>query len=148
MQRASEAQHLSRKVCTIHSSRPFHLVRVALDVPVATLFDYTVPEPRDDLLGARVLVPFGRGRRAGVILEVGGAPRVSAARIKPVSAVFDDEPRLASDVRQLVEFASRYYRFPIGQVVMGALPQPLRRVTPTRAPERLLALADTGRALD
>ena len=39
-----------------------NLVRVALDVPLATLFDYTVPELSADLLGARVAVPFGRGR--------------------------------------------------------------------------------------
>jgi len=92
-----------------------NLVRVALDVPLATLFDYTVPELSADLLGARVAVPFGRGRRAGVILEVGGEPQVDAARIKPVSDVFAQEPRLAPDVLQLVQFASPTIAFPSGR---------------------------------
>ena len=125
-----------------------NLVRVALDVPLATLFDYTVPELSADLLGARVAVPFGRGRRAGVILEVGGEPQVDAARIKPVSDVFAQEPRLAPDVLQLVQFASRYYRFPIGQVVMGALPQQLRRAAAARPDEPLVELTSAALAAD
>jgi primosomal protein N' (replication factor Y) len=140
--------HPTGSLHLIESSRPMHLVRVALDVPVPTLFDYSVQEPDSDLLGARVAVPFGRGRRAGVILEVGGAPQVTAARIKPVSAVFSDEPRLAGDVLQLVEFASRYYRFPIGQVAMAALPQQLRRVSAARAEEPRLALTEAALASD
>jgi primosomal protein N' (replication factor Y) len=125
-----------------------NLVRVALDVPVPTLFDYSVRDFAPELLGARVLVPFGRGRRAGVILEVGGEPQVTVARIKAVSAVFADEPRLARDVLQLVQFASRYYRFPIGQVVMGALPQQLRRGAAARTDEPPLSLSATALAAD
>jgi primosomal protein N' (replication factor Y) len=125
-----------------------NLVRVALDVPVATLFDYTVKELRPELLGARVVVPFGRGKRAGVIIEVGGEPQVSAARIKPVSEVFADEPRLPPDVLQLVQFASRYYRFPIGQVVIGALPQQLRRARSSRREEPWLSLSAAALAAD
>ena len=45
-----------------------------------------------ELLGARVLVPFGRGQRAGVILEVGGEPQVAPERIKPVAHVFGASP--------------------------------------------------------
>jgi primosomal protein N' (replication factor Y) (superfamily II helicase) len=125
-----------------------NLVRVALDVPVATLFDYTVKELHPELLGARVVVPFGRGKRAGVIIEVGGEPQVSAARIKPVSEVFADEPRLPPDVVQLVQFASRYYRFPIGQVVIGALPQQLRRARPSRREEPWFSLSAVALAAD
>jgi len=125
-----------------------NLVRVALDVPVATLFDYTVHELVAELLGARVVVPDERGKRAGVIVEVGGKPQVSVARIKPVSEVFKDEPRLPSDILQLVQFASRYYRFPIGQVVIGALPQQLRRARPSRADQPLLALSAAALAAD
>jgi primosomal protein N' (replication factor Y) len=125
-----------------------NLVRVALDVPVATLFDYTVHELKPELVGARVVVPFGRGRRAGIIVEAGGEPQVAVARIKPVSDVFFDEPRLARDVLQLVQFASRYYRFSIGQVVMGALPQQLRRARPAHSDLPPLALTTAASTAD
>jgi len=119
------------------------LVRVALDVPVATLFDYRLERATLDLVGARVLVPFGRGQRAGVILEVGGESELPAERIKKVTHVFTREPRLAADVLHLMRFASRYYHHPIGQVVMGALPQGLRRGRMGRdeSPLSLTALA-------
>ncbi len=109
-----------------------HLVRVALDVPLPTLFDYRLEHTRRELIGARVLVPFGRGQRAGIILEVGGEPEVPPERIKRVAHVFADEAPLAPDVLQLMRFASRYYHHPIGQVVMGALPQALRRAHASR----------------
>jgi len=109
-----------------------HLVRVALDVPLPTLFDYRLEQSGRELIGARVLVPFGRGQRAGIVLEVGGEPEVPPHRIKRVAHVFTDEPRLAPDVLQLMRFASRYYHYPIGQVVMGALPQALRRAQASR----------------
>jgi primosomal protein N' (replication factor Y) (superfamily II helicase) len=125
-----------------------NLVRIALDVPVGTLFDYFIHETAPTLLGARVVVPFGRGRRAGVIMEVGGEPQVTAARIKAVAEVFTDEPCLPPDILQLVQFASRYYRFPIGQVVMAALPQQLRRASAGRAGETALALSDAALAAD
>ena len=73
------------------------VARVALDVPLPTLFDYSMPAAVDDpgeLLGRRVVVPFGRGRQVGVVLEVDVEPAVAAARIKPLGTVFRDESPL------------------------------------------------------
>jgi primosomal protein N' (replication factor Y) len=123
------------------------LVRVALDVPLPTLFDYRLEQFTGDPVGLRVLVPFGRGQRAGMILEVGGEPQVAPERIKAVTHVFAREPRLAADVVHLMRFASRYYHHPIGQVVMGALPQGLRRARADRG-ERPVALTPAARAAD
>jgi primosomal protein N' (replication factor Y) len=124
------------------------LVRVALDVPLPTLFDYRLEHATRELIGVRVLVPFGRGQRAGIILEVGGAPQVPPERIKRVTQVFVDEPRLAPDLLDLMRFASRYYHYPIGQVVMGALPQPLRRARASRDAEARVALTPAALAAD
>jgi primosomal protein N' (replication factor Y) len=124
------------------------LVRVALDVPLPTLFDYRLAHATRELLGARVLVPFGRGQRAGVILEVGGEPEVALERIKPIAQVFEHEPRAAPDVLRLLRFASRYYHYPIGQVVMGALPQALRRPNGVRNVQVRVALTAMALAAD
>ena len=43
------------------------IVRIALDVPLHTLFDYTVTD--DIAVGQRVLVPFGRRQMVGVVME-------------------------------------------------------------------------------
>jgi primosomal protein N' (replication factor Y) len=124
------------------------LVRVALDVPLPTLFDYRLEHAARELIGTRVLVPFGRGRRSGIILEVGGEPAVPAARIKSVAHVFEGEPRLAPDVLRLMRFASHYYHYPIGQVVMGALPQALRRTRASRDAQSRVTLTAAALAAD
>ena len=41
------------------------IVRVALDVPLPTLFDYSVAETV--AIGQRVIVPFGRKQVEGVV---------------------------------------------------------------------------------
>ncbi len=59
-----------------------------------------------------MLVPFGRGRKVGVVLEVDGEPQVAPERIKPLAHVFRDEPALESDVIELLRFSAEYYHYP------------------------------------
>jgi primosomal protein N' (replication factor Y) len=128
------------------------VARVALDVPLPTLFDYALPAAAqaapETLVGRRVVVPFGRSRKVGVVLEAGAQPAVEAQRIRPLEHAFDEAP-LPGDVLDLLRFAADYYHHPIGQVVLGALPQALRR---TRARQRLTAahvqLTTAGRLID
>ena len=46
------------------------IIRVALDVPVAKLFDYRARDATAADIGRRVLVPFGRKTAVGVIVEL------------------------------------------------------------------------------
>ena len=125
------------------------VARVALDVPLPTLFDYHAPAGVILRVGQRVLVPFGRSHKAGVVLEIDADPQVALVRIKPVAHVFDDEPALESDVIELLRFSAEYYHHPVGQVVLGALPQLLRRARlPQAARLRAYRLTESGRALD
>jgi primosomal protein N' (replication factor Y) len=125
------------------------VARVALDVPIPTLFDYALPQDVDDVVGRRVLVPFGYGRKIGVVAETGAEASIAADRIKPIIRVFHNEPALPADVLVLLRFASEYYHYPLGQVVLGALPQLLRRAgsTSQRRPQAF-ELTDKGRELD
>ena len=69
------------------------VLRVALPVPLPQLFDYLPPPGVDGVrAGTRVLVPFGPGRRVGVVLANAADTGVAAARLKPVLAVLDTEP--------------------------------------------------------
>jgi primosomal protein N' (replication factor Y) len=126
--------------------------RVALDVPLHTLFDYALPAGVADtgsaLIGRRVVVPFGRGRQVGVVLDLASEPAIAAARIRPVERLCQDPP-LAADVLDLLRFASDYYHHPIGQVVLGALPQRLRQARPQdEAGEEMVELTPVGLAIE
>ena len=105
------------------------IVRVALDVPVDTLFDYRAAEATAGDVGRRVAVPFGRKRTAiGVIVEVAGASEIAPARLKSVLQILRDEPPLSGEDLRLMRFAADYYHHPLGAVVMNALPARLRRM--------------------
>ncbi|MBI1965484.1 MAG: primosomal protein N' [Betaproteobacteria bacterium] len=104
------------------------ILRVALDVPLATLFDYRADDASRADVGCRVTVPFGRQQTViGVILEVAETTRIAAGRLKPVLRVLREEPALTDADLQLLRFAADYYHHPLGAAVMAALPARLRQ---------------------
>ncbi|OGA23148.1 MAG: primosomal protein N' [Betaproteobacteria bacterium RIFCSPLOWO2_02_FULL_67_26] len=109
------------------------IIRVALDVPVDTLFDYRAPDATATDIGRRVVVPFGRKIAVGVILETLSATQVPAERVRHALKIIRDLPPLAAEDLRLLRFAADYYHHPLGAVIMGALPTRLRRVA---APSR------------
>jgi primosomal protein N' (replication factor Y) len=121
-------------------------VRVAVDVPLPTLFDYRYENATDDLVGALALVPFGRKKTVGVILEVSPRSAVDAARIRPLVRVLAEIPPLPADIIALLRFCSEYYHYPIGEAVHSALPAGLRAVRRQMAPRlRTVAITPEGR---
>ncbi len=102
-------------------------IKVAIAVPLSRVFDYLPGEDPDCYRpGSRVLVPFGRGSKVGIVLG-SGEPSVDISRLKPVKALLDVEPLLSPDIVSLVEWASRYYHCPIGEAFSAALPVLLRK---------------------
>jgi len=126
-----------------------HIVRVALNVPVATLFDYRAAVGKEDI-GQRVLVPFGKRTAVGVIIDSARTSEIPAARLKSVVEVLRDGPGFAGTDLDLFQFASDYYHHPLGEVVMGALPARLRMVRKSapRFTAGELRLTALGAALD
>jgi primosomal protein N' (replication factor Y) len=106
------------------------IVRVALDVPLSTLFDYTVAEGVAVAIGQRVIVPFGKRHLVGVVMECLATTDVAPERIKTVVQVLHDSAPLSSGLLDLLRFCSDYYRYPIGQTVLSALPARLRADKP------------------
>jgi len=122
------------------------LIRVALDVPLARLFDYRCDDPAVQI-GMRVLVPFGRQKLIGIIV---GKPDISAApegTLKSALSVLDDTPLLSRDDLRLLKFAAEYYVHPLGSVVMATLPAAMRRVRTRKETPDAYALTATGTAL-
>jgi primosomal protein N' (replication factor Y) len=101
------------------------IARVALDVPLGAAFDYRCGslEVRP---GDLVVVPFGRRRQVGVVVELAQRSEVEDTRLRDVQRVLPVAP-LTPEFLQLIRFCSDYYRHPLGQVALSALPTALRR---------------------
>jgi len=124
-------------------------VRVALDHPLPTLYDYRypadVPAPQPGML---VRVPFGRRDVVGLVCEVSAHSDVPAGKLREVSAVCSACPPLSAQWLELAAFAAGYYQRGLGEVALPALPQALR--DPSRwgrllAPEERYRLLAAGR---
>lgn len=108
-------------------------VKVALDVPLPTLFDYwfdAETENARDLAGRRVVVPFGRRDLVGLVLATTDNTGVDPARIKPLRNVLRDVPPLLPRWLDLMRFCASYYQYPLGAAALSALPAGLKSAKP------------------
>ena len=119
---------------------PGTILQVALDVPLATLFDYRSPAGETVSVGERVVVPFGRRERVGVVLGLANESALAPARLKPASRALRDAPALPLEWLELMRFLAGYYQRPLGETVIAALPPRLRSVKPL--PRKALTPAD------
>ena len=125
------------------------IVRVALDVPMSTLFDYLLNVDWSVEIGQRVLVPFGRKQVTGIVMELAESSELASERIKSVTQVLDDVPPLPAELLTLLRFCSDYYHHPLGMTVMSALPARLRAQEPVTIKQELsFTLTAQGRSLD
>jgi len=125
------------------------IVRIALDVPLSTLFDYRVADGMSVKTGQRVIVPFGRRQMTGVAMECVATTEMTPERIKPVTQVLHDSAPLSAELLGLLRFCSDYYHYPIGQTVLSALPSQLRSGKPVIRRKILsYRLSTSGAALD
>ncbi|RUL64366.1 primosomal protein N' [Dyella dinghuensis] len=106
------------------------VLRVALPVPLPTLFDYLPPASGEAVVGGRVLVPFGRGKAVGVVIEVDVPTTVGSARLKRVLKVLDETPLLDAELMQTLAWASDYWLGAPGEAYANALPLLLREDKP------------------
>ncbi len=98
-------------------------VAVLLPLPLPLPFTYRVPDELTTRVarGCRVLVPFGRRRLTGVIVEVNtGAPDVE--QVKSILHVLDDEPSFTGELLDLVRWIADYYVCSPGEVIRAILP--------------------------
>src|SRR5574343_1272700 len=120
-------------------SRTAWRLRVAIDAPIAANFDYLAPPdalPTD--VGLRVVVPFGSGRRVGLIMAVlpldstAGPDTPPLAQLKAAESILRDLPPLPPDWVHLCLFAASYYQAAPGEALLQAIPTGLRKPDPTK----------------
>jgi primosomal protein N' (replication factor Y) len=117
--------------------------RVVVDLPLTEPLDYRAIDGA--VAGACCVVPVGRRRASGVVVATGDSTAIDAARIRPMSSVFDVAP-LAARWLELTRFAADYYQHGWGEVALTALPPLLRSPPGVRAAATLRRLRAAGAA--
>ncbi|MDU6055368.1 MAG: DEAD/DEAH box helicase family protein, partial [Acinetobacter junii] len=116
---------------TENSNAILYRIRVALPVYVYDTFDYTVSAEQylQAQIGARVSVSFGRQNLIGIITEKvdPNEPFTGQFKLKPITALLDEDAILDQQVLTLLTWSAQYYQFPIGEVMQSALPALLRQ---------------------
>ena len=102
---------------------------IILPVPLNELFTYSVPVSLEPLAvpGARVYVPFGKGRRlTGLIVRTHNV-RPTLHEVKEIISVLDEStPSFLPGQMKLMEWIGKYYMCSPGDVFKAALPSGLR----------------------
>ena len=122
------------------------LARVALDVPLPRLFDYLVDGELDLRRGDRVVVPFSTRTRVGLVVELVTQTDIELEKLKPVTRVLQDAPRLSDEWLGFMRFLADYYHRPLGETLVHALPPRLRSVKPLPRAIRAAAPAAPSQA--
>ena len=123
------------------------VLRVAIDAPLRSPFDYLPPPGLSAAavaLGARVRVPVGRRETIGVVVDYADQPSVSPAALKAVHQVLDTAALLDTALMQLLRWTADYYHHPLGEVIAAALPRALRDGAPAAAHVELWCATAAG----
>jgi primosomal protein N' (replication factor Y) len=97
-------------------------VRVAVNIPSHRTFSYLVPEHLEKKIdvGKRVLVPFGRKRITGYLLDAMCIAGVEQP--KEIMDVLDRDPLFNEDDLKFFQWVADYYLYPLGKMLTEILP--------------------------
>lgn len=102
------------------------IVQVALPVPFAELFLYSVPKRFSEgvVAGKRVFVPFGRRKAIGYVVGRCVEKKVDF-ELKDVIDILDEAPLFGEKRLEFFRWLSDYYMTPLGMVLKAAHPMGL-----------------------
>ena len=111
-----------------------------LDWKLSGSFTYRVPHNTSMPIGTRVVAPFGKKEKLGIVLGQGQEPP-PGVNIRDLKQALDNAPALDEATLQLALFAADYYRLPISTVLTWCLGNHLRDCVPAaKAPDWSQAL--------
>ena len=122
------------------------ILKVALDVPLDTLFDY-LGGGFEVAVGQRVIASFGTRKQVGIVAAIADSSEFSPEKLKPILQAFTDEPPLDAELFRLLKFCADYYQYPFGQALLSVLPVRLRQTEPAQARKQFAyQLTEVGRS--
>ncbi len=101
---------------------------IIVPLPLAQTYTYSIPEEMKNQIavGMRVIVHFGMSKfYTGIVANI-HSNHPPYDKIKPISAVIDDNPILLPTQLQLWNFVSQYYQSALGDIYKTALPSGLK----------------------
>jgi primosomal protein N' (replication factor Y) len=104
-------------------------LNIAVDTPLHRIFDYrplAQSNQAEYTAGQRVIVPFGRQQKTGVILSISSNTELTGKQLKPISERLDHSALLNEEDINLYKWTADYYHHPIGEVFAQALPKQIR----------------------
>lgn len=107
-----------------------NIVHVALATPLRHHFDYLPMSSADSpnlQIGLRVMVPFGKQSKIGIIIAIDQQSELPVEKLKPILEVLDEKPLLDDSIIKLCDWASQYYQHSLGEVLQAALPTLARK---------------------
>lgn len=108
------------------SSPPLY-ADVALGVPSATPFQYSIPEGlREKIaLGQRVYALVRTRRMVGYVVGLGSEKIFD--EVRPIDALIDEEPVVGAPLLELTRWMAEYYQCGWGQCLETAMPAPFKK---------------------
>tara|TARA_B100001093_G_scaffold412596_1_gene402290 strand:+ start:64 stop:2274 length:2211 start_codon:yes stop_codon:yes gene_type:complete len=105
------------------------LVEVLVPIPLMEKFSYLPPKKNTSSLkqGSRVLIPFGRRTLVGVIWGFIKKDPLDKRKYKYIKDVLDESPLLDANSISLAEWSSRYYHYPLGEIITYFFPPSIRK---------------------
>ncbi len=106
------------------------ILHMAVPTPLRRYFDYLPPiDSAIETLkpGVRFRIPFQQRELIGVFVGLADKSDVPVTKLKPAMECLDQEPVISPDMMKLCHWAADYYHYPIGEVILNALPVWLRQ---------------------
>ena len=102
------------------------IARTVVDLALDRHFDYLIPEELQPRVspGCRVMVPFGRRKSQGYVIEV--VDGLHAPHLKPITDVLGDKALISEDLIRLARWMGRYYCAPIENAIRTVVPGAVR----------------------
>ncbi len=103
------------------------IIRVLVPGPFQEPLDYLLPEDKaPPPIGGRVWVPLRKGQEVGVVAEVANFTHIPINKLKWLLDIIDDTPLFSPLYFDFLNWLSRYYHAPLGEVCQMGMPKILR----------------------
>ena len=109
--------------------KPQWICKVCIPNTYSEAFDYAFTEPCSTI-GARVLVPFRKQDRVGIVLGYEETNR-SYRALKSIIASVDEPPLCREVYLQWCRFIANYYHIPLSEILALALPRAFKNIDQT-----------------
>lgn len=102
---------------------------VVVETPLTDKFHYKIPDQMTGIIepGDRVVVPFGRRKIRGVVVEIVPRPPIDQSLLKEIESVAPSEERIPGDILHLANWTAKYYGSSWGTVLSAAIPAGIKQ---------------------